>query len=91
MDGIDFSETYIRKCKEVVREEWPAMPGEEGELVSGQERSLAALGLSDAMHCFSPGRCSSWVWLLDYDLVLAGNLIDRLYKPSQKPKPFTNA
>ena len=86
VDGLDFSQSFINKCKEVVRDGVAryARP-EEGELVSYQERSLAALGLADAVHrvAFHQGdACELGADYRDYDLVVAGNLIDRLYKPS---------
>ncbi|MCE0759025.1 putative 4-mercaptohistidine N1-methyltransferase [Marinobacter sp. G11] len=86
VDGVDFSQTFINKCREVIRDGAAryARP-EEGELVSYQERSLEALGLSDAARrvAFHQGdACELGDDYRDYDLVLAGNLIDRLYKPS---------
>ena len=85
VDGVDYSETFIGKCREVVREGVAryARP-EEGELVSYQERSLAALGLTEAARrvAFHQGdACNLGADYRDYDLVLAGNLIDRLYNP----------
>lgn len=86
VDGMDFSHTFVNKCRDVIRDGVAryARP-EEGELVSYQERSLAALGLTEAASrvAFSQGdACDLAPDYRDYDLVLAGNLIDRLYKPS---------
>lgn len=86
VDGVDFSETFIGKCREVVRDGVAryARP-EEGELVSYQERSLATLGLAESVHrvAFHQGdACDLGADYRDYDLVIAGNLIDRLYQPS---------
>ncbi|MFO8142344.1 MAG: putative 4-mercaptohistidine N1-methyltransferase [Marinobacter sp.] len=86
VDGVDFSQTFIDTCRDVVREGVAryARP-EEGELVSYQQRSLASLGLTDAARkvAFHQGdACELGPDYRDYDLVLAGNLIDRLYKPS---------
>ncbi|MFB2704925.1 putative 4-mercaptohistidine N1-methyltransferase [Marinobacter shengliensis] len=86
VDGVDFSQTFVNTCRDVVasgRARY-ARP-EEGELVSYQERSLAALGLAEAAQrvAFHQGdACDLGQDYRDYDLVLAGNLIDRLYKPS---------
>lgn len=86
VDGVDFSQTFVDTCRDVVREGVAryARP-EEGELVSYQERSLASLGLAEAARrvAFHQGdACDLGADYRDYDLVLAGNLIDRLYKPS---------
>lgn len=86
VDGVDFSHTFIDKCREVIRNGSAryARP-EEGRLVSYQDRSLSALGLSEAAHqvAFHQGdACDLAPELRNYDVVVAGNLIDRLYKPS---------
>jgi putative 4-mercaptohistidine N1-methyltranferase len=86
VDGVDFSQTFVNTCRDVVASGMAryARP-EEGELVSYQERSLAALGLAEAAQrvAFHQGdACDLGQGYRDYDLVLAGNLIDRLYKPS---------
>jgi len=86
VDGVDLSQAFVIKCKEVVAEGMAryARP-EEGELVSHQERSLAALGLMETAHhaAFYQGdACNLGDDYRNYDLILAGNLIDRLYKPS---------
>jgi putative 4-mercaptohistidine N1-methyltranferase len=58
---------------------------EEGELVSFQDQSLASLGLEEAADrvAFHQGdACDLPSQFAGYDLVLAANLIDRLYQPS---------
>lgn len=87
VDGVDFSHRFIDKCREVIRlgEARYARP-EEGELVSYQARSLAALGLQPYTNkvAFHQGdACDLAPDLAGYDLVVAGNLIDRLYKPAK--------
>ncbi|MBY6032866.1 putative 4-mercaptohistidine N1-methyltransferase [Marinobacter daepoensis] len=87
VDGVDYSETFVSKCKALVRDGAAryARP-EEGELVSYQERSLSGLGLTEAARrvAFHQGdACNLGNDYRDYDLVLAGNLIDRLYKPAR--------
>ena len=49
VDGIDFSNAFVGKCREMARDKLVryARP-EEGELVSRQERTLASLGLEEA-------------------------------------------
>ena len=86
VDGVDYSQTFVDACRKVVSEGAAryARP-EEGDLVSYQERPLAALGLGELAHkvAFHQGdACALAPEYRDYDLVLAGNLIDRLYKPS---------
>jgi putative 4-mercaptohistidine N1-methyltranferase len=86
VDGIDFSSAFVSKCQEVAREKRVryARP-EEGELVSFQDQSLASLGLEEAADrvAFHQGdACDLKPEFTGYDLVLAGNLIDRLYQPS---------
>jgi putative 4-mercaptohistidine N1-methyltranferase len=86
VDGIDFSSAFVNKCQEVARDKRVryARP-EEGELVSFQDQSLASLGLEEAADrvSFHQGdACDLKPAFTGYDLVLAGNLIDRLYQPS---------
>ncbi|PSF13305.1 putative 4-mercaptohistidine N1-methyltransferase [Marinobacter fuscus] len=85
VDGVDYSEAFVRQCRDVITQGVAryARP-EEGELVSYQARSLASLELDDAARrvAFHQGdACNLGDDYRDYDLVLAGNLIDRLYKP----------
>jgi putative 4-mercaptohistidine N1-methyltranferase len=59
---------------------------DEGELISYKARSLAELGLKDAtahVEFFQGDACNLKPQFTDYDLVLAANLIDRLYDPSR--------
>ena len=83
--GIDFSARFINLADELVNQGLIRFAlTDEGELQSFREVSLAQLGL---------GECASHVSFLqgdacnlkelhrDYDLVVAANLIDRLYDP----------
>lgn len=86
VDGIDFSHAFVRQASSMAREGRVryARP-EEGELVSHQEVSLASLGLDDTAGkvAFHQGdACQLGSGFGGYDLVLAANLIDRLYKPA---------
>jgi 5-histidylcysteine sulfoxide synthase/putative 4-mercaptohistidine N1-methyltranferase len=57
---------------------------EEGELVCYRERTLADLGLAatpDRVEFFQGDACNLKPHFNGYDLILAGNLIDRLYSP----------
>ncbi len=85
--GIDFSARFVKvglelKEKGSVRYAIP----EEGELFSYHEKNMSDLGLTDVRE-----RVEFWQGdahnlkpqFKDYDLVLACNLIDRLYEPSR--------
>ena len=85
--GVDFSARFIRVGHELqgtgrVRYVVP----DEGELVSYRERTLAGCGLDGVA-----GKVEFWQGdahnlkpqFKDYDLVLAANLIDRLYEPAR--------
>ncbi len=59
---------------------------DEGELVHYEERRLDQLGLAEVAHkvAFMQGdACNLKAIYRDYDLILAANLIDRLYRPAQ--------
>ena len=85
--GIDFSARFIRIAhqlqeKGVTHYQLP----EEGEIVSFHEVGLSELGLAD--HAgkieFLQGDAHNLKpQFTDYDLVLAANLLDRLYDPAQ--------
>jgi putative 4-mercaptohistidine N1-methyltranferase len=87
VDGIDFSASFIQKARDMAEHKCIryARP-EEGDLVSYQERTLAALGLEDVAGdlAFHQGdACSLEPEFTGYDLIVAGNLIDRLYQPAR--------
>ena len=87
VDGIDFSARFIRVCHQLQEQgtlRWTAP--DEGDLVSYRETSLAALGLADVAGRveFRQGDAHNLKpHLADFDLVLAANLVDRLYDPSR--------
>jgi 5-histidylcysteine sulfoxide synthase/putative 4-mercaptohistidine N1-methyltranferase len=59
---------------------------DEGELVSYRERKLANLGLDDVRYkveFFQGDACNLKPQFIGYDLILAANLIDRLYNPTK--------
>ncbi len=87
VDGIDFSARFISvatQLKENGSKRY--MIRDEGDLFSFREASLAEHGLADTAH-----KCHFWQGdacnlnekFTDYDLVFAGNLIDRLYEPAK--------
>ena len=86
VDAVDFSTRFIQAGVRLqqgseVHYEVPT----EGELTARRVVSLATLGLTDAGKrvLFMQGdACNLKPLYCDYDLVFAGNLIDRLYNPS---------
>jgi len=84
--GIDFSARFIgigTQLAEQGRLRYTLT--EEGELVSYKECSLAALGLGEVaakVEFFQGDACNLKPVFAGYDLILAANLIDRLYSPA---------
>ena len=85
--GIDFSTRFIGLGVQMAQEGRLRYTfAQEGELVSYHERSLAELGLEDTRNkvAFYQGdACNLKPNFTGYDLILAANLIDRLYNPAQ--------
>lgn len=87
VDGIDFSANFIRlgvKMAEQGAVRYARV--EEGDLVSYHTRTLQSLGLATnaGRVSFHQGdACNLKSQFAGYDLVLAANLIDRLYQPSR--------
>jgi 5-histidylcysteine sulfoxide synthase/putative 4-mercaptohistidine N1-methyltranferase len=85
--GIDFSARFISlgaRFAEQGRLRYTLV--EEGELVAYKERSLAELGLDQVagkVAFFQGDACNLKPHFSNYDLILAANLIDRLYNPEQ--------
>ena len=83
--GIDFSTRFIQLAIRLVeqgRVRYTLV--EEGELVAYKERSLAELGLdavAGKVEFFQGDACNLKPDFRGYDLILAANLIDRLYSP----------
>jgi putative 4-mercaptohistidine N1-methyltranferase len=86
VDGIDFSANFIRlgaKMAEQGAVRYARI--EEGDLVSYHTRTLQNLGLAstaDRVSFHQGDACNLKPQFTAYDLVLAANLIDRLYQPS---------
>lgn len=83
--GLDFSTRFFRLATYMRDEGYLryALP-EEGEIVSFHEIGLAGLGLDglcDRVRFYQADACNLPVKFSGYDLVLAANLIDRLYSP----------
>ena len=85
--GIDFSARFIGAGVKLAEQgvlRYTLV--EEGELVSYKERTLAALGLEDVrdkVEFYQGDACNLKDILTGFDLVLAANLIDRLYNPAK--------
>lgn len=83
--GLDFSSRFFRLATRMQEEGYLryALP-EEGEIVSYHELALSELGLEavrDRVRFFQGDACNLPEKYAGYDLVLAANLIDRLYSP----------
>ena len=85
--GIDFSARFIDVGVQLASQGVIRYTlSDEGELVSYRERNLADLGL-DAMRgkveFFQGDACNLKPHFSGYDLILASNLLDRLYSPAK--------
>ncbi|WP_224959138.1 5-histidylcysteine sulfoxide synthase [Geomonas subterranea] len=83
--GIDFSSRFFRLAARMQEEGYLryALP-EEGEIVSYHELSLEELGLAalrDRVQFYQGDACNLPDKFAGYDLVLAANILDRLYSP----------
>jgi len=87
VEGIDFSANFIRLGVEMAEQGSIRYSlAEEGELVSYHTRTLKELGLvtcADKVSFHQDDACNLKPRFSGYDLVLAANLIDRLYRPSR--------
>ncbi len=83
--GLDFSARFINVGVQLAAQGNVRYTlTEEGELVSYHERRLSDLGLEamrDKVEFFQSDACNLKPVFASYDLILAGNLIDRLYSP----------
>lgn len=85
--GIDFSARFIGSGVQLAEQGMLRYTlTEEGELVSYKERRLADLGLDEVrrkVDFFQGDACNLKPLFGGYDLILAANLIDRLYSPKK--------
>ena len=85
--GIDFSARFIAIGAQLAEQGLLRYTlVDEGELVSYQECSLAAFGLTEVaakVDFFQGDACNLKPVFCGYDLILAANLIDRLYSPAK--------
>jgi putative 4-mercaptohistidine N1-methyltranferase len=85
--GLDFSARFIRIADEMVHKGFIryVLP-EEGELVSYHEKELKNLGLeglNEKVEFYQADAVNLKPIYKNYDLIFAGNLIDRLYDPAK--------
>lgn len=87
VDGIDFSANFTRLAAKMAQQgEVRYARVEEGELVSYHTRTLQQLGLDaypNRVSFHQGDACNLKPQFTGYDLILAANLIDRLYQPSR--------
>lgn len=85
--GIDFSARFIGQGVQLVQQGvLRYVLIDEGDLVSYKERTLTGLGLEhikDKVEFYQGDACNLKPILTGYDLILAANLIDRLYDPAK--------
>ncbi|MFZ4536361.1 5-histidylcysteine sulfoxide synthase [Propionivibrio sp.] len=85
--GIDFSARFISLGTRLAEQgSLRYTLVEEGELVAYKERTLAELGLDEVtgkVEFFQGDACNLKPLFSGYDLILAANLIDRLYNPEK--------
>ncbi len=85
--GVDFSARFIGQGVQLVQQGILRYTlTDEGELVSYKERTLNNLGLDHVKHkveFFQGDACNLKPIFTGYDLILAANLIDRLYDPAK--------
>ncbi len=85
--GVDFSARFINQGVQLIQSgQLRYTLADEGELVSYKARSLADLDLQDTIdrvEFYQGDACNLKPQFSQYDLVLAANLIDRLYDPAR--------
>lgn len=85
--GVDFSARFIDQGVALARGDTVRYTAtEEGELVEYKAVKLADLGLTDTaarVQFWQGDACNLKPQFTDYDLILAANLIDRLYDPAR--------
>lgn len=85
--GVDFSARFISQGVQLIQSgQLRYVLTNEGELVSYMTRTLAEMGLDavkNRVEFYQGDACNLKARFSDYDLVLAANLIDRLYDPAR--------
>ena len=87
VDALDFSTRFIRNALNLRQHgQLRYLIKQEGELTILRQTNLAELGLettADRVNFSQGDACNLKPIYQDYDLVFAGNLIDRLYQPAK--------
>jgi 5-histidylcysteine sulfoxide synthase/putative 4-mercaptohistidine N1-methyltranferase len=87
VDGLDFSTRFIQVAAKLqISDLQRYVIPEEGELVSYKEITLSQFGLKETaskVNFVQSDACNLAAKFNDYDLIFAGNLIDRLYAPKR--------
>ncbi len=87
VDALDFSTRFIRNALNLrAQGQVRYWVTQEGDLTLLKQANLAELGLeatADRVHFSQGDACNLKPLYRDYDLVFAGNLIDRLYEPAK--------
>ena len=85
--GVDFSARFINQGVQLIQTgQLRYTLADEGELVSYKTRTLAELGLGDAVdrvEFFQGDACNLKPQFTNYDVILGANVIDRLYDPAR--------
>jgi 5-histidylcysteine sulfoxide synthase/putative 4-mercaptohistidine N1-methyltranferase len=85
VEGIDFSVRFVSVGSKLKREGYVAFQSkEEGELVENKKITIEELGyenIKEKVNFWQGDACNLKPNFLKYDLVMATNLIDRLYNP----------
>ena len=85
--GVDFSARFIGLGVKLAEQGLMRYTlADEGELLSYRERKLADMGLEsvrDKVEFYQGDACNLKPQFTGYDLILAANLIDRLYRPAK--------
>ena len=85
--GVDFSARFIGQGVQLAQQGLLRYTlTDEGDLVSYKERTLASLGLDhvkNKVEFYQGDACNLKPLFTGYDLILAANLIDRLYDPAK--------
>jgi putative 4-mercaptohistidine N1-methyltranferase len=85
--GVDFSARFVGAAAQIAEQgELRYVRADEGDLVTYCERRIADLGLSamrEKVEFLQGDACNLKPHFTGYDLVLAANLVDRLYSPKR--------
>lgn len=85
--GVDFSARFINQGVQLIQAgQLRYTLADEGDLVEYKTRTLAELGLADTVdrvEFYQGDACNLKPVYSGYDLILAANLIDRLYNPAK--------